>query len=42
LNEENVENILRAGDLMKLSELTKFCVDYLKDGVSTKTLAIGS
>jgi len=37
LNEENVENILRNADLMKLTELTKFCVDYLTDTVSTKT-----
>jgi len=37
LNEENVENILRAADLMKLTELTQFCVDYLTDRVSTKT-----
>ena len=37
LNEENVENILRAADLMKLTELIQFCVDYLTDRVSTKT-----
>jgi len=37
LNEENVENILRAADLMKLIELTQFCVDYLTERVSTKT-----
>jgi len=37
LNEENVENILRAADLMKLTELTTFCVGYLTDRVSTKT-----
>jgi len=37
INEKNVENILRAADLMKLTELTQFCVDYLMDSVSTKT-----
>jgi len=37
LNAENVENVLRAADLMKLTELTTFCVDYLMDKVSTKT-----
>jgi len=37
LNEENVENILRNADLMKLTELTKFCADYLTDTVSAKT-----
>jgi len=37
LDEKNVENILRAADLMKLTELTKFCVDYLTDTVSTET-----
>jgi len=36
LNEENVENILKAADLMKLTERTKFCVEYLTDTVSTK------
>jgi len=33
LNEENVENILRAAELMKLTELTQFCVDFLVDTV---------
>jgi len=37
LNEETVENILRAADLLKLTELTMFCVDYLTDRVSTAT-----
>ena len=37
INEENVENILRAAELIKLTELTQFCVDYLTDRVSTKT-----
>ena len=37
LNEENVENILRAADLMKLPELAQFCVDFLMDTVSPKT-----
>jgi len=34
LSNENVQNILRAADLMKLTELTKLCVDYLTDTVS--------
>jgi len=29
LTDQNVEQILRAADLMKLTELTAFCVDYL-------------
>jgi len=37
LNAENVENISRAADHMKLTELTTFCVDYLMDNVSKKT-----
>jgi len=37
LNEENVENILRAADLMKMTELTQFCVDFLTVTVSPKT-----
>jgi len=37
LNDENVENILRAAEVMKLTELTQFCVDFLMDSVSTKT-----
>jgi len=34
LSNENVQNILSAADLMKLTELTKLCVDYLTDTVS--------
>jgi len=34
LSDENVEQILRAADLMKLTELTAFCVDYLTERVS--------
>ena len=34
LSDEDVENILRAADLMKLTELTKSCVDYLTDTIS--------
>jgi len=37
LSDENVEQILRAADLMKLTELTTFCVDYLTDRVSADT-----
>jgi len=35
LSDKNVENILRAADLLKLTELTKCCVGYLTDNVST-------
>jgi len=34
LSDENIEQILRAADLMKLTELTAFCVDYLTDRLS--------
>jgi len=37
LSDENVEHILRAADLMKLTELTAFCVDYLTDRMSAET-----
>jgi len=37
LSDQNVEQILRAADLMKLTELTTFCVDYLTDRVSADT-----
>jgi len=37
LSDQNVEHILRAADLMKLTELTTFCVDYLTDRVSADT-----
>ena len=37
LSDQNVEQILRAADLMKLTELRTFCVDYLTDRVSADT-----
>jgi len=37
LSDQNVEHILRAADLMKLTELTKFCGDYLTETVSADT-----
>ena len=37
LNDENVEKILKAADLMKLTELRKFCVDYITERVSPDT-----
>jgi len=37
LSDENVEHVLRAADLMKLTELTTFCADYLADKLSAET-----
>ena len=37
LNDKNVEKILKTADLMKLTELMKFCVDYLTERVSPDT-----
>jgi len=37
LSNQNVEQILKAADLMKLTELTTFCVDYLTDKISADT-----
>jgi len=37
LSDENVEHVLRAADLMKLTELATFCVDYLAKGWSPET-----
>jgi len=37
LNEENIENILGAANIMELTELTKLCVEYLSDRLSLKT-----
>jgi len=37
MSDENVEHILRAADLMKLTELTTFCADYLTDNLSVDT-----
>ena len=37
LNEENIENILSAANIMELTELTKLCVEYLSDRLSLKT-----
>jgi len=37
LSDENVEHVLRAADLMKLTELTTFCVDYLAASLSPET-----
>jgi len=37
LSDENVELILKAADLMQLTELTQFCVDYLTDRVTPDT-----
>ena len=37
INDKNVENILRAADLMELTELTQLCVNYLMDRLSIDT-----
>jgi len=37
LSVENVGHILKAADLMKLTEITQFCVDFLTDGISLNT-----
>jgi len=37
LSKENVENILRAANLMKLTELTQFSVDFLVEKLTVKT-----
>jgi len=37
LSDENVELILKAANLMKLTELTQLCVDYLTDRISFDT-----
>jgi len=37
LSVKNVQQILRAADLMKLTELTTFCLDYLTNSISTHT-----
>lgn len=37
IDDENVESIARAADLLKLPELRKFCVDYLTERVTADT-----
>jgi len=37
LSDRNVEHILRAADLMQLTELITFCVGYLTDSLSSAT-----
>ena len=36
LSEENVQNVLRAADVIELTELSQFCRDYLLDSISAR------